>query len=266
MFARGFAAVCLTLALSTAQAANVAFFNSAAYVDQPQEALNLRTTLVTNGHTIADINGIALADFTTGLAGADILVIPELQNGDLYADLDAPTRALILNFVNSGGTLQLHGGTTPRDVNFLNGIFSFTLATNGAIAAGNSTLTAEAASTQFATAPATVTNNSAVTRVSAAALPGGATCIYTPDAGTNCVLFTVPVGAGEVIFMGWDWFAAPPQGVADGGWLAVADLISVAAAAPPAVASIPTLSQWGLIFLGVILAGVTALTLRRQYR
>lgn len=250
---------------SLSQAANVAFFNDPAYVDVAQEALNLRTTLVSAGHTVTDINGHALADFTTGLTGADILVIPELQNGDLFAGLDAATRTLIQTFVNNGGTLQIHGGTPPNDVNFLNGIFGYALVTNGTLFAGSSTLTVAAASTQFATAPASVTNNSAVTQVSMAGLPAGATCIYTPDAGTNCVLFVVDYGAGEVIFMGWDWYNAPPQGAADGGWLSVANLISVAAGGGAVTTTgVPSLSQWGVLLLSGLLLAAVFVQRRRQ--
>lgn len=263
------AAALITFSAFSVQAANVAFFNNPAFVDVAQEGLNLRTTLVSGGHTVSDITGSALADFNTGLSGKTILVIPELQNGDLAAALDAPTRAAIANFVSAGGTVQVHGGTTPNDVNFLNGVFGYTIATNN-YASGPSTKTADAAGTPFASGPASLTSNSATTQVAAAALPAGAKSIYSPDGGTNSVMFTVPNGTGQVIFMGWDWFGAPPQATADGGWLALASLVSTASATPGGVtpvastASIPTLSEWGLIFMSSILAMFGIARMRRR--
>ncbi len=264
------AAALIAFSAFSVQAANVAFFNNPAFVDAAQEGLNLRTTLVSGGHTVSDITGSALADFNTGLSGKTILVIPELQNGDLAAALDAPTRAAIANFVNAGGTVQVHGGTTPNDVNFLNGVFGYSITTNG-YASAPSTKTAAAAGTPFASGPASLTSNSATTQVAAAALPAGAKSIYSPDGGTNSVMFTVANGTGQVIFMGWDWFGAPPQGAADGGWLTLASLVSTASATPGGVtpastASIPTLSEWGLIFMSSILAMVGISRMRRRQR
>jgi hypothetical protein len=253
----------LLAASSVANAANVAFYNDPGFVDSVQEGANLRNTLTANGHTVTDISTSTLAAFTAGLSGQDILVIPELQNGDLYAALDAPTRTLIANFVSGGKTIQVHGGTSPNDVNFMNGIFGYTLTTNGQ-AVSAATLTAAASTTQFATGPATVSPNSAVTQVATANIPAGGTCIYDLNAGADCVVFTVPEGTGEVIFLGWDWFGAPPQGAADGGWLEVADLISVAAAGPSTPATIPTMSEWGMMLLSSLMAMAAIVTLRRN--
>jgi hypothetical protein len=252
----------VAVVMTASQAANVAFFNDPAFVDVPQEGANLRATLTGRGHTVTDITGSTLADFTTGLTGNTVLVIPELQNGNLNAALDAATKTLISTFVTNGGVVQVHGGTTPNDTNFLNGVFGYSVTTAGATASGSSTLTSAAASTPYASGPATVTHNSATTLVPTSSLPSNAVSIYTD--GANTVMFTVPVGAGQVVYMGWDWFGAPPQGASDGGWLDLASLVSTASAAPATPAAIPTLSEWAMIFLASLMAMFAIRRVRRQ--
>lgn len=259
---------CIVLCASfgVSNAANVAFFNDPTYVDVPEEATNLRATLVAGGHTVTNFTGTTAAAFTTGLSGNTILVIPELQNGDLGAALPPAARTVISNFVSvGGGTVQVHGGTGGlKDVNFMNAVFGYTLVPGG-FAFSSLTRTAAAASTPFASGPASLVNNSAVTLVTSASLPAGAVNVYTPDAGVNSGMFTVNFGAGRVVFMGWDWFNAPPQGVADGGWLSLAALVSTASAIPPVgtLTAIPTLSEWSVILLALILLGWGLVASRR---
>jgi len=53
-------------------------------------------------------------------------------------------------------------------------------------------------------------------------LPTGALSIY--ENGGNASVWTVGVGSGSLVFLGWDWFdAVPGGGSQDGGWVDVLD-------------------------------------------
>lgn len=218
----------LTVASLSANAADVAFYFDPAFVDQPQEATNLRTTLVNNGDTVTDLTGTTGA-FTAALANNEILVIPELQNGDLNAALTPADRTEIADFVNGGGIVIVHGGTTPNDTNFINGVFGLSLSTDGTTSNGTSSLTAQAASGPFAGAPPSLDNLSAVTLVTTATIDAipDSTVLYENDSdNTQATAFSVDVGAGKLLFFGWDWYDAPPQGSADGNWPALYGFVS----------------------------------------
>ena len=91
----------------------VALFANTSYVDylpgdSGSEASNLEATLNVMGRSVTTFTGITAADFQAAVNGKDILAIPELENGDLDADLDAAARTAIADFVSAGGTLIIH--------------------------------------------------------------------------------------------------------------------------------------------------------------
>jgi hypothetical protein len=79
--------------------------------------------------------------------------------------------------------------------------------------------TAQASGTQFTNAPGSVVGNDGTSTLWTESLPPGARSIY--EASGQSAVAILYVGAGRIIFLGWDWFDAAPRGTQDGGWLAV---------------------------------------------
>ena len=215
------AAALLAAAPAAAQRA-VAFFNGGAYVDVVNEGAALRAEVVALGHVVTDFTGTADANWATALGSATVLVIPELESGDLGAALSATTQALVKDFVEAGGNLVIAGSGAfgvRNDLSFLNPIFGYSIAGAGIVAAGASDLGADAAGTAFAGGPDPLAHPSAVTFVDGPSLPSDALAIYertgTP---TSIPVFTVPVGFGHLTYVGYDWFTG-----ANADWATVLD-------------------------------------------
>jgi hypothetical protein len=98
---------------------SVAVYGDAAFVDTRvdlnpvgSEWHNVVQSLYFYGHAVGSVPGTTAADFSAGLAGQRVLVVPELENGDLAASLAPDAQAVIRDFVASGGGLVVHGPTT----------------------------------------------------------------------------------------------------------------------------------------------------------
>jgi uncharacterized repeat protein (TIGR01451 family) len=220
-------------------AAKIALFDNPAYVDTANngvlsESDNVQATLTTSlGHTVTPFTGITAADFTTALAGKDILLIPELENGNLGADLTVAARGVISNFVANGGGLIIHGShdTPAKPTNtshvptFLNQVFGFTTASTGSLDDFDSHRNKGQLilKTAFFDDPNDITNHDATQFLQASSLPMGTKHIYqTPFADVTSVAL-IPYGTGQIVFIGWDWVNAVPLGTKDSGWLRVLD-------------------------------------------
>jgi hypothetical protein len=71
-----------------------------------------------------------ILDFSTDLNGIDILIIPDMEQGDFANDLPASQAAAIRNFVNNGGRLINTGDTQSFNAttgSVLNDIFGYNL-------------------------------------------------------------------------------------------------------------------------------------------
>lgn len=243
-----FVAVILLAFSNMATAANVAVFYNNAYVDAGagigSEATNVIATLNAQGHTVTTFTGITAADITNATAGQDVLVIPELQNGDLNAGLDAAARTAIFDFVNMGGNLIIHGSGGNNTVDLLNALFSYTLVRgtgdlNGVVLTGPTALTG-----QDGTYPVTT-----------ASVPAGANILYTN--GTDTAVFDDIVGTGHVKFLAFDWFNAAPNGTQDAGWLTVLANSVTARATVATATPVPSLSVWGISLLIIFMVIIT---------
>ncbi|MDT8322364.1 MAG: hypothetical protein RQ826_17755, partial [Xanthomonadales bacterium] len=165
---------------ATANAASIAFFDNDTYTDVDQESVNLIASLESLGHTVNVFSGIAAADWETATQANDLLVIPELDNGGLFPDLDAEAQDAIFDYVTGGGGLIMFNRTS-RTLPVLNGIFGYSLSGSGR--GGSTTLNvAAAAGTAFEGGPATLPPSDAVDTVTTASLPAGALDLYN-DAG-----------------------------------------------------------------------------------
>lgn len=218
----------------------VAVFDDAAYVDTSggisDESDTIQAALTAAGHTVQTFSGITKADFLAGLSGAAVLVIPELENGDLNAALSTSARTLLQDFVQGGGGLIVAGDSGSNDTALLNAILGATIADGGA--SGLSTIGGAASGTPFAGGPATLPNNNQVSTLLSASLPAGARRIYTSP-GANTTVALMNDGFGRAAYLGWDWFDGAPLGSQDGGWNDVLNR-AVAAVAPNSPLQIST--------------------------
>ena len=219
------------------QAANVALFMNGTYVDIDDEgdlceaeANNLQIIIEGLGtHTLSTFIGIAAADFSAVLADADVLVIPELEEGDVFAALTPEAVTAINDFVEQGGRLLTFGSSSTNVQALLNGVFGFTLDISGS--SGEATKTAEAVGTLFEDGPATIPANDGTSSIVGSSLPAEAINVYNFNDGAddNSMLAILPFGSGEAIFFGWDWYdSVPPGGPGDGcdggqdgGWVSL---------------------------------------------
>jgi len=243
------------LSMGIANAANVVVFYNATYVDTgatgSAEATNEIATLTAQGHTVTTFTGITATAITAATAGQDVLVIPELENGDLNAALNAAARTAIHDFVTGGGQLIINGQGTSHEVDLLNAIFGYSLVDSGSMSSGS------------LAGPTTLGANNGTELITTASVPPGATILYTANAGADTAVFVNNEGAGQVIFLAWDWFNAVPVGAADNGWLAVLDAAVKGTLAPKSPSAVPTLSQWALMLM-VLLLGVAGYNLSRS--
>lgn len=162
-------------------------------------------------------DGVTAADFTLGIGTRNVLIIPELELGDLAAGTDAAAKTVISDFVTAGGTAVLHFPSTNQ-INMLNQTFGLAVAALSPDA--DPTLQAAAVGTLFEGGPGSLPRPSGTTGLDPATLPAGSVALYASPNGSS-VVTDIPVGTGHVIVMGWDWFSAVPLGTVDSGWIEV---------------------------------------------
>jgi hypothetical protein len=195
----------LTLPIHAVQ---VAFFSNGSFNDTSWEAPNLNAAITSLGHSTTSFSGTTQANFANALAGADVLVIPELEIGNLNAALSAGAKTEITNFVNGGGGIVVVGDGAGRSIALLNSLFGYSLTHNTFVAGGSTVLNAIAATaTSFAGGPATLPNSDGTELLNTVSLPGSALAIYTN--GPQTTVFVNDQGAGYAAFLGFDWFASP---------------------------------------------------------
>jgi hypothetical protein len=265
----GLLVVGLALVVPTGYAADVALFNNVTYVDWSpgatgSEASNLYDTLLSQGHTVTTFTGITAADWTTATAGQDVLAIPELENGDLNAALDAAARTAIASYVQSGGVLWVFGSSSANAFNLLNAVFGYSLS-GGANGSPYPLNNSDAIGTSFEGGPVTLPYNDDTTGITASSLPPGSRVVYEANTGpADSMVTLIPEASGWIVFFGWDWYNAAPTGTEDGGWLEVLDRGTNPGGAPLILANIPTLSEWGVIVLVLMLGSAGAFLIARR--
>lgn len=196
----------------------VAVFDDPAYVDTggstDSESDNVQAGLAAMGYAVVPFTGIDETAWSTALAGANVLVIPELEvNSSLGDNLSPAVRAVIADFVNQGGGLiEFYQG--PE---FLNPVLGLSLNSSGG---GSSSIMAAAVGTAFQGGPATLPSNNATSGLDSSTFPSGGLAIYS-SGGNNAEVAWLPYGAGQIVYLGWDWYDAAPPGSQEGGWLDV---------------------------------------------
>ena len=204
-------------------ARRVAVWSDPAYVNSDtginSEQANVRATLVSRGHHASPFLGVLQSTWSSALAKAEVLMIPDLEVAAATSVLTPQTRADIVNFVKRGGLFVAASGLAGRGALLANEIFGFALVPGAG--GGPYPATDDRLGTPFALGAGSLPANNAVTTVTG--IPAGGRAIYAN--GADAVVVWVPVGAGHVLLLGWDWYqAAPGGGAQDGGWIDIFDL------------------------------------------
>ncbi|RAU19982.1 hypothetical protein CU669_20845, partial [Paramagnetospirillum kuznetsovii] len=204
--------------------ANIALFDNGSFVDTSNgywaESDNTQAALRGMGHTVSTFTGYAAGDFNAALAGKSVLVIPELEVGNLSASLSTDAAKAISDFVAGGGSLVLMADGANKDTAFLNRVFGFSVTdtdTYGSTFAKQS----GAAGTTFGDDAASVPTADGTYPISAASLPPGSKVLFANGNEVGAAL--MPFGNGQVSFIAYDMFDARPVGSQDSGWLQVLD-------------------------------------------
>ena len=194
-----------------ARAVNIAYFNDVAFVDTSREGAILSGALADSlGHTVTQFTGTTAAAWTTALRTADVLVIPELESGNLFVALPLDTRSVLIGYVLSGGGLIVNDSVFNTGP-LLNGLFGYALAEGFPLRGGGGSPSnlnaAAAAGTAFAGGPPTLPASNAVDAYLTSSLPPGALSLY--ESGTATTVFAADMGSGRIVSLGHDWFEIP---------------------------------------------------------
>jgi Ca2+-binding RTX toxin-like protein len=212
------AAAAFLITPALASATTIAVFDDGTYVDTSNnfgaESDNLQASIAAKGYTVRAFTGITATSFSTALAGARVLVIPEQEIKELAPDLSGDAVHIIRSYVATGGGLIITNNSSTYAASFLSRVFGISVTESSS--PGTTTRQGTADGTAFGGGPATLPENDGTNFLTG--LPAGAASIYANGANSSVVAFTV--GNGEVVFLGWDWYDSDPPNVGDqdGGW------------------------------------------------
>jgi hypothetical protein len=228
----------------------VALFYDDDYVDvcdDPDcEATNVRNLLEEEGAQVNLIEGIDELDFSAALEGADLLVVPELEEEvaadpdaaneattatyDLGPDLSPEARQVIADFVAATGRAMFFGGSDPSET--INTIFGFAVSQpevdvctihgpddEGCVA------NESAVGTEFE-GLGPLAWQDATTGLDGGTLPAGSIVPFDDvDIPGLYPVAVMPFGDGSVVYNGYDWFLGGAElqldPDANGGWAGV---------------------------------------------
>lgn len=177
------------------------------------EGSNMLKSLVARGFLVDTFSTTDPAEVAAILGDADVLILPEPEI-DSYSGLPAGTMAAIKSFVQDGGTLAWFDYADE-----MNPIFGWEL-DYGDDTSYAATILKNGSLAPF-TGPDSLPWADATDIIESSTLPAGSTMPY--KAGTDGAVVVIPVGKGEVVFFGFDWYDAAPFGTQDGGWIGLLD-------------------------------------------
>lgn len=251
---------------STIHAQNFAIFWDSNFIENfascNSEGYSVEQTVIDLGYTISQYI-TDIDNFTTDLAGIDILLIPETEIGEFDNDITPANATAIRDFVNNGGVLIHFGGSAfsnsggSNSSDNLNTIFGFSLSESGFMSVGStSILPAETAGTCFESGASTLDNQSG-THLLINTLPEGSKCFYK-DANDETSVVTIPFGAGSIFYLGWDWYRGGPGcTLEDSGWSNVLDCAIKSGPITGSLVELPVMNNLLMLvfFLGLLLLG-----------
>lgn len=256
-------------------AQNVLLFGDPTYVDMgsgcSDEGGNIMRYLDDEGTTYSTIS--SLSALSGSLGSADLLIIPSIANDELHTNLSPAVISDLQNFVNSGKKILIFGGTIfstagSQADDIINTIFGMSLSTTAGFTSGSTQKNmTDASGTCFESLPSDLAIIGA-THLIESSLPAGSACYFKRTVGpsSEVSLATIPYGLGEVFYFGWDYNEGGPgcsQENADwNGALSCYISMSRPADVPD---PIPTLSQWGLIILGLSILTMGMVAVRQRF-
>lgn len=184
-------------------------------------------------------------------------MIPDLEdsfgncNVSDVAFLSVTEKQILKNYIESGGSLFIAGST--QNIDLLNDVFGFNLASAGNLSTGFSLKDAnEAAGTLYEACPESIPNLNATFLINSS-MPSAKRCIYR--SGDNAALAFFNVGAGSITYLGYDFNnSGPGCSQAASVWTGCITETSIMVADVGIdKVMVPTLSQWGIINLMLIL-------------
>ncbi len=241
-------AFCFGIQISNAQ--NVALYYNSKFtqIDEGNlfaEGSNLKLALNTLPYGITEFNSFNVGTLSSAMGQSDLIVIPELERGDLFAAMNKESKDYIKKYVSNGGGLIICGVVAPNEdntdnaIDFLNGLFGFSLESKHFLLTGTSVMNpTQTSGTHFENLDTKINNNNSTSFITNA-LPNGASALYSNmDNPSETTVAMLPFGKGKIIYLGWGWWNAIPVGTQDGGWMDILDasIQEVACMGPEAVA------------------------------
>jgi hypothetical protein len=209
----------IRLDLTQLAGSTLAVFDDPAFVDTSDNSGAESDTMQTALNSLR-FPVVIFTNFPQVLESSPVILIPELENGNLATALFTTNLIAMQNFVRWGGTLIVHGtyanDNTATLINYLLGsavtenyitnttVFAKTFAANG---------------TAFADNPFSLAWKDGTRTLATTSLPVGATNYYVNGTDSAVTVFTY--GSGQIIYLGWDWFNYDPAVDADVAWLQV---------------------------------------------
>ena len=207
------------LDLTQVAGSTLAVFDDPAFVDTSNTS-EAESDTVQTALTSLRFPVLTFTNFPQVLESSPVILIPELENGNLATALFTTNLIAMQNFVRWGGTLIVHGtyssDNTATLINYLlgsavtenyitnNTVFSRTVAANGTVFADN---------------PFSLAWKDGTRSLGTTSLPVGVTNYFVN--GTDSAVTVFSSGSGQIIYLGWDWFNYDPAVDADVGWLQV---------------------------------------------
>lgn len=178
--------------------------NSTYQNNEADNLMNMLSTRLCRDYQL--FSDITPSGLSAGLAGSQILLIPELETGAMFADLPVESQALLKRFVNDGGhTLLFYCSASETSSIGLLNLFELNVSIGPDV--GSKTLN-KVSSPQIpnlpATLPATLIGQDA-TNALICPPTSGAQPLYV-DASNNPVVVSFPYGSGRISYLGWNWY------------------------------------------------------------
>lgn len=153
------------------------------------------------------IDDFADPNLASQLSASEFFFMTDMENQNPTSTSFFPTtaRSVLRDWVNAGGVMVMTGTYGDSDTTFLNLIFGWDLSTTAGTT--YSALTANTAGTPFARYAGTLAPHSATDSISKGTV-AGFTTMWGTD--TQAAVAVIPYGAGNVIFMGWDFYDSGP--------------------------------------------------------
>ena len=255
------------------QESDILFFNQDCNFDLAgadnsceDERYNLLNILTEQGSEIDLLQDFSQSDLQDRLEASRLLIIPELEDAPSCGISDATflpdaAKTIIVDYVNNGGGLYIVGSS--QTVAFLNDLFDLNLSASGSTNMGVSTLNeVQASGTPFESCPPTIPNLTATSLITSS-MPDNKRCIYESGSSTSVAFFQV--GLGTVFYIGYDYNDTGSGCSVDAStFLDCITLGGIEEAIEILPDPIPTLGEWGLIILLLLISIIGLSSLRQR--